>query len=56
MRLIKWFLDCWKNFLGFPNILGETRIKLPEFGDHKTEFGGACLVRTQDLRKSMFFT
>ena len=56
MRLIKWFLDWWKHFLGFPDILGETRIKLSEFGDHWTEFGEACMVWTQDLRNNMFFT
>ena len=52
----KWFLDWWKHFLGYLDILGETRIKYPEFGDHQTEFGGACIVLTQDSRKSMFFT
>ena len=56
MRWIWLFLDCWKYFLGFPNILEESRIKILEFGDHQTEFGGACMVWTQDLRKSMFFT
>ena len=56
LRLIWWFLDWWKHFLGFLDILEDTRIKLPEFGDHQTEFGGAYMVRTQDLRKSMFFT
>ena len=55
MRLIQCFLDWWKNFLCFPDILGETRIKPPEFGDHQTEFGGACIVQTQDSRKNMFF-
>ena len=55
MRLIQWFIDCSKNFLGLPNILGDIRVKLPEFGDHQTEFGGACIVRIQDSRKSMFF-
>ena len=55
MRLKKWFLDWWKHFLGFPDIVGEIRIKLPKFGDHRTEFGGACMFRTQDLRKNMFF-
>jgi hypothetical protein len=52
----KLFLDWWKHFLCILDILGETRNKLPEFGDHRTKFGGACMVRTQDLRKSMFFT
>ena len=56
MRLIKWFLDWWKHFLGFPDILGETIIKLLEFGDHRTEFGVAHMLRTQDLRKNMLFT
>ena len=56
MRLIQWFLDWWNHFLCFPDILRETRIKLPEFGDHQTEFGGACIVRTQDSRKSILFT
>ena len=55
MRLIQWFHDWWKNFLGFPDILGGNRNKLPEFGGHQTEFGGACIVQTQDLRKSIFF-
>ena len=56
MRLKKWLLDWWKNFLGFPVILEETRIKIPEFGDHLTEFGRAWKAQTQDCRKNMFFT
>ena len=44
------------NFISFLDILEEIRNKLLEFGDHQTKFGGACMVRTQDLRKSMFFT
>lgn len=52
----KWLLDWWVHFLGFPDILEDIRNKLLEFGDHPTEFGGACMVQTQDLRKSMFFT
>ena len=39
MRLIRLFLDWWKYFIGFLVILEENRIKLPEFGDHLTEFG-----------------
>jgi hypothetical protein len=56
MRLKKGLLDWWKHFLGFLDILEETRIKIPEFGDHLTEFGGACMAQTQDWRKNMFFT
>jgi hypothetical protein len=56
MRLIQWFLDWCQHFLCIPDILGETRIKVPELRDHRTVFGGACMVGTQDLRKSMFFT
>ena len=56
MRLMWLFLDWLKYFLGFPVILEETRIKIPEFGDHLTEFGRAWKARTQDWRKSMFFT
>ena len=56
MRLIWWFPDWWKNFLGFLDILEETRIRFLEFGDHRTKFEGPCMVQTQDLRKSMFFT
>ena len=36
-------------------MLEDIRVKLLEFGDHWTELGGACIVRTQDSRKSMFF-
>ena len=39
------------NFIGFPNILEEIRNKLPEFGDHLTEFGGARMARTQDFEE-----
>ena len=56
MRLIWWFLDWWKHFIGFPDMLEETRIKIPEFGDHRIEFGGACMVQTQDSKKNIFFT
>jgi hypothetical protein len=56
MRLKKGLLDWWKHFLGFLDILEETRIKILEFGDHLTEFGGACMAQTQDWRKSMVFT
>ena len=50
------FLIDEKHFLAFLDILEEIRVKLPEFGGHQTEFGGVCIVRTQDSRKSMFFT
>ena len=56
MTLISLFIDWWNYFLGFQDILEESRIKILEFGDHLTEFGGAYMARTQDLRKSMFFT
>ena len=52
----KLFLDKRVHFLCFIDILEEIRNKLPEFGDHRTECGGACMVRAQDLRKNMFFT
>ena len=56
LRLRWLFLDWWKYFLGFPVILGETRIKILEFGGHLTEFGRAWKARTQNWRKSMFST
>ena len=56
MRLIQWFLWFWMNFVGLPDILGGNRVKLPEFGGHRTEFGGAYIVRTRDSRKIIFFT
>ena len=49
MRLRWLFLDWWKYFLGFLVILEETRIRI-------LEFGRAWKARTQDWRKSMFFT
>jgi hypothetical protein len=55
MGLIQWFLYWGNHFLCFLDILEEIRVKFPEFGDHRTEFGGACIARTQDLRKSMLF-
>ena len=56
MKLKKSFPLFWMTFIGFLDILGRNRVKLPEFGGHRTEFGGACIVRTQDSRKSIFFT
>ena len=56
LRLRWLFLDWWKYFLGFPVILGETRIRILEFGGHLTEFGRAWKARTQNWRKSMFST
>ena len=56
MKLEKLFLWFWINFIGFLDILGGNRVKLLEFGGHWTEFGGACIVQTQDSRKSIFFT
>ena len=46
LRLRWLFLDWWKYFLGFPVILGETRIRILEFGGHLTEFGRAWKAQT----------
>ena len=56
LRLRWLFLDWWKYFLGFPVILGETRIRILKFGGHLTQFGRAWKARTQNWRKSMFST
>ena len=40
MKLKKWFLWFLMTFICFPDILGRNRVKLPEFGGHRTEFGG----------------
>ena len=53
MRLRKWFLIFWIIFLGFPDILGGVRNKIPEFGSHLTQLGRACVDQTQNLRKNM---
>ena len=46
----------FNDFYSFPNILGRNRVKIPEFGGHRIEFGGACIVWTQDSRRNIFFT
>ena len=53
MRLIMWFISFWILFLGFPYILGGIGNKISKFGSHVTEFGRACIDRTQNLRKCM---
>ena len=41
------------NFIGLPDILGGNRVKLSESGGHQTEFGGVCIIQTQNSRKSI---
>ena len=54
MRLKKWFLLLRMTFIGFPDILGGNRVKLPELGIRRIELGRACIRYTQNLRKSIY--
>ena len=56
LRLIKWFLDFWKTFLGFSDILEGIRNNIQELGIHRTELGRACIHQTQNLRKWIYVT
>ena len=56
MRLIQWFPDWWKHFLGFPDILEDIMNKVQVLEIHQTELGRACIRQTQNLRKSIYFT